>query len=406
MKRKRLRCLFRFLSLGLLAAAAADGGGGVGGDGGVTLPAATYDHLGLVVRDTIAVGAAWAALLGVPVPGTFNNAGPGANLTYHGVHTDANILGSYLGCVNLEILEPTDGNQSLWRDQLELHGGNAPLYLGFATDRWRRADLDALSAQFASDGCPTQQMGYWWNQPGKRGCYHYIQCQDGPFGSFVEVMTRNNCTGQASRAEAEEEAAHQETLLPNITVGTASANGGGLLDCHAARRVSLVSPNATETLAAYASAFGVAVPKLRRAWATTFRGQPTRATALFGDLTMVGQDGTDVTLRVYEPEGDAAAAAAAAVTSTTIGGGSYSSSSSSSSSWWHDGLQRYGPSIHLLSFQVADVAATAAGLRGRGYRTLQQGPCYAYLDSLDALGIVVELAGTSAGGGGRCGLNV
>ena len=127
---------------------------------------------------------------------------------------------------------------------------------------------------------------------------------------------------------------------------------------------------------------------------------------------MVGQDGTDVTLRVYEPEGDAAAAAAAAVTSTTIGGGSYSSSSSSSSSsWWHDGLQRYGPSIHLLSFQVADVAATAAGLRGRGYRTLQQGPCYAYLDSLDALGIVVELAGTelagtSAGGGGRCGLNV
>lgn len=57
-----------------------------------------YDHVGVVVEDTASAAAAWAALLGLPTPNIFNNAGPAGNVTYHGVATDANILGAYIPC--------------------------------------------------------------------------------------------------------------------------------------------------------------------------------------------------------------------------------------------------------------------------------------------------------------------
>ena len=154
------------------------------------LPAADYDHVGIVTNDTHRLSSNWAHLLGIDTPSTFNNAGPPANLTYHGVHTDANILGAYFGCAKLEILQPTDTyprltlaltlthpawcrfrqtvrstinsnpnplTPSMWRDHYRQFG-SSPFYLGFATDQWQERDLEDFTQEFTRIGCPTQQV--------------------------------------------------------------------------------------------------------------------------------------------------------------------------------------------------------------------------------------------------------
>ena len=113
--------------------------------------------------------------MNVDLPQPFNNAGPAGNLTYHGVRTDANIIGAYIGCprpqsIGLEILQPTDSSlSSFWLDQHRLYG-NSPLYLGFASESWTRASLDAEQDMFTRIGCPTEQTGYWWQTKTARGC--------------------------------------------------------------------------------------------------------------------------------------------------------------------------------------------------------------------------------------------
>ena len=136
------------------------------------LDATNYDHVGIVVNDTLRTASRWAQLLGVDVPQPFNNAGPAGNLTYRGVHTDANILGSYISCpkaIGLEILQPTDSLSSFWLDRLRLYG-NSPLYLGFASESWTQASLVAEQDMFTRVGCPTEQIGYWWQTKSARGC--------------------------------------------------------------------------------------------------------------------------------------------------------------------------------------------------------------------------------------------
>ena len=79
----------------------------------------------------------WAELLGIEPPATFNNAGAPANITFHGVHTDANVLGAGIPCANLEILQPTDQHPSFWLDHFR-EFGTSTFNFGFATDLWRR----------------------------------------------------------------------------------------------------------------------------------------------------------------------------------------------------------------------------------------------------------------------------
>jgi hypothetical protein len=96
------------------------------------------------------------------------------------------------------------------------------------------------------------------------------------------------------------------------------------------------------------------------------RGAPTRAEAWFADLPLH----SGFALRVYEP-------------------------ADAEPSWWFDGLHRFGPSIHLLSFAVTNIESSLRGLAQHGYHVLQRGERYAYVDCLSALGIVLEVVSES-----------
>ena len=137
------------------------------------------------------------------------------------------------------------------------------------------------------------------------------------------------------------------------------------LSCAEMSHVALVVPNASATVAAYAAAFGAtASPALRQTSTdrTFYRGESTLAAALWAELPMHAGFG----LKIYQPI-------------------------DRRPSWWYDGLRRFGPSIHLLSFTVREVNATLQLLAPQGYAVLQRGPCYAYIDSLAALGLVLEV---------------
>ena len=329
------------------------------------LPAATFDHVGIVTNATVLTARRWADLYGVEPPKTFNNAGPTGNITFRGVHTNANILGAYLGCNGkgsprgLEILEPSDDDPSFWLDHYRQYG-TSPFYLGFALDTWDEAKLRAYQLQFTSAGCPTEQIGYWWQSEGVRGCYHYMDCRATDFGSTIEVMSRNNCTTSRPTSSA-------NYMLSAASSGTpirvSSFLGSPTLHCGSMQHVAMVVPNASATIAYYAATFGMSnVPPLRRMGATKYRMQTTNASAWWADLAL----NSGFSLRVYQPEG-------------------------TQPSWWYDGLQRYGPSIHLISFAVQEVGPALQRFAQLGYAVLQRGECYAYIDSLQALGIVVEL---------------
>ena len=342
----------------------------------MSLPAAFYDHVGIVTNDTVRTAELWSALLGIQVPATFNNAGPAGNLSHNGVHTDANILGAYIGCnalAGLEILQPTDTFSSAWLDQLRLFG-TSPYYLGFASDTWTEADLAAKQATFTAVGCPAVQAGYWWNSPGHRGCYRYMACQSTAFGAPIEVMTRNNCVMEPPRHESRPPAAARAAGRGARGVGTparARQPRGAALECSRMSHVGVVVPNASATVAAFARAFGGTKPALRRVSSAAYRHRNTTASAWWAELPLHGES---FALRVFQPTGPVGSATVLAPPS-----------------WWHDGLQRFGPSVHLLGFIVDDVEEATRRLASHGIDVLQRGPCYAYLDSLDALGLVVEV---------------
>ena len=194
-----------------------------------------------------------------------------------------------------------------------------------------------------------------------------MSCRATAFGANIEVMTRTNCT-PASVAAAK---AIERSDRPHATLGRRRQLATALalrpaLSCASMSHVALVVPNASETVAAYATAFGAsAIPALRQTSAegTFYRGESTLATALWAELPMRAGFG----LRIYQPV-------------------------DRQRSWWFDGLQRFGPSIHLLSFAVREVNATLQLLALHGYEVLQRGPCYAYVDSLATLGLVLEVS--------------
>jgi hypothetical protein len=237
----------------------------------VLLSPRAFDHVGIVTNDTNATAERWAALFGISPPTNFNNAGPAANITYRGVSTDANIVGAYFTCDGepsprgLEILQPSDGYPSFWRDHFALYG-TSPLYLGFASDSWNEATLRADERRFASLGCPTEQIGYWFSSSTTRGCYHYMDCRSTPFGSNVEVMSRNNCSATTQRSLWPA----TPMLVPAVRrpLGPTPA----VLHCSSMRHVAIVAPNATATVAEYAQSFGlVHVPVLQRSSAHLYK---------------------------------------------------------------------------------------------------------------------------------------
>lgn len=347
------------------------------------LSAETFDHIGVVVNDTISTAELWAGLFGIEAPTIFDNAGPEGNITFHGVPTDANIVGAYIGCnplAGIELLQPGNDTsfQSFWLDHLRLFG-SSPGYVGFATDDWTETDLSKTAADFSSSGCPTDQQGYWWQdaEAGQRGCYRYMNCRSTPFGSTIEIMTRTNCV---ERTDLSAKPARQ--ILQRIRDGEdvptrAAAN----LNCSAMLRLSLVVPNVTETTSHFAAMFSREEPSVQSTQnifrGIMYKGEATNATALWTEFPLRnGQGSLDFALRIIQPE------------------------EKNQRSWWRDGLRRYGPSVNLLTFGVPDVDSVLSELAEYGFTALQKGDCteggsFAYIDSLDKLGLVVEVTNCS-----------
>eukprot|EP00936_MAST-01D_sp_MAST-1D-sp1_P001900 g1900.t1 len=328
------------------------------------LPARYFDHFSIVTNDTVSVAQQWADLLGIAPPSTFNNAGPAGNLSYHGAHTDANILGAFMDCIHLEILQPTDQQPSFWLDHYHEYG-TSPFYLGFATNDWQEPHLDTLSASFAQAGCPTEQTGYWFNGDHSRGCYHYMDCADAPFGVNLEVMTRNNCYNATvgGRVSSPPRRRHGVRAASAPSPSAATLSLTPVLGCGNLKGFGIVVPNATKTVSHFAASFGQSVPDLTKTGATEYKGQASRAEALLGQLSLAN----NLFLHVYQPLGE-------------------------SPSWWHAGLQRYGPSVHLVSFDVPDLSAAVQQMQKRGYSVLQRGgDSWAFFDTMEQLGVVVEI---------------
>lgn len=89
-----------------------------------TLGTTILTQVGIIVGDIEARAAAWAGMLGVPVPEiTITDTVDLAHTEYQGRPTPARarLAFFHLGQVDLELIEPIDG-PSTWKDQLDRHG--------------------------------------------------------------------------------------------------------------------------------------------------------------------------------------------------------------------------------------------------------------------------------------------
>ena len=175
-----------------------------------------------------------------------------------------------------------------------------------------------------------------------------------------ELMTRHNCSDSIAPRQAELPTNHHSPRTPALS------NSSAVLRCSDMKGFGIVVPNANASVQYFAEAFGQSVPTLRTTGATEYKGQASTAEALFGQLLL----SNDLFLHVYQPVGTA-------------------------SSWWYDGLQQYGPSVHLASFGVPDLDAAVREFGERGYRVLQKGgDSWVFMDTIRKLGVVVEIFGT------------
>lgn len=134
-------------------------------------------------------------------------------------------------------------------------------------------------------------------------------------------------------------------------------------------QVAVVVRDIEKTARAYADLFGVEVPK----WNLTgtpdqthiqYRGQPTEGRAKLAFFRL-----GEVSLELIEP----------------VGG----------PSTWQEHLDTRGEGVHHIAFRVKGMDEQVAFLKGRGMPVVQQGDfkggCYAYIDSVPQLGVMLEL---------------
>jgi methylmalonyl-CoA/ethylmalonyl-CoA epimerase len=141
------------------------------------------------------------------------------------------------------------------------------------------------------------------------------------------------------------------------------------LSTNIATQVALVVRDVEKTSRVFADLLGVDVPQ----WVitdtidktgATYRGQPmeARAKLAFFDLG-------SLSLEIIEP----------------VGGPSV----------WQDFLDTRGEGVHHIAFKVADMDAEIAMLEAKGMPAVQRGNftggCYSYIDSVDKLGVMLEL---------------
>jgi hypothetical protein len=134
-------------------------------------------------------------------------------------------------------------------------------------------------------------------------------------------------------------------------------------------QVGIVVADVEATARAWSQLLGLPMPEIRITDEpdfahTEYAGAPTTARARLAFLH-VGQ----VDIELLEPVGEP--------------------------STWNDQLQRYGPSLHHVAFEVVGMAEKRAYLNGQGLNLLQRGEYvggrYAYFDTQASLGAVLEL---------------
>jgi methylmalonyl-CoA/ethylmalonyl-CoA epimerase len=141
------------------------------------------------------------------------------------------------------------------------------------------------------------------------------------------------------------------------------------LSTNVATQVALVVRDVEKTARAFADLLGVDVPQwiitdTQDKTGATYQGQPMvgRAKLAFFDLG-------SLSMELIEP----------------VGGPSV----------WQDFLQTKGEGVHHIAFRVKDMDAEVAMLEKKGMPAMQRGNftggCYAYIDSSDALGVMLEL---------------
>lgn len=135
-------------------------------------------QIAVVVSDIEAASAAWAAILGVPVPAYIVTAPVEASQTeYLGVSTPAQAKLAFfeLENITLELIEPMD-EPSTWHDQLAQHGPSLH-HIAFEVD-----GMGDHVAALAQHGVPMVQRGEY-----EGGRYAYV---DGTaqLGVVIELL--------------------------------------------------------------------------------------------------------------------------------------------------------------------------------------------------------------------------
>ena len=143
-----------------------------------TLGTTTVTQVAIVVRDIEAKSAAWAGMLGVPVPNIIVTDGYDlARTEYNGEpsHARAKLAFFNLGQVSLELIEPIDG-PSTWLDQLNGHGESLH-HIAFGVK-----GMQERLAFLAGKGAPLIQRGEYTG-----GRYAYVDSTE-QFGAVIELL--------------------------------------------------------------------------------------------------------------------------------------------------------------------------------------------------------------------------
>ena len=134
-------------------------------------------------------------------------------------------------------------------------------------------------------------------------------------------------------------------------------------------QVGIVVADVEKTATAWSQILGLPMPEIRLTdelefAQTEYKGAPTTARARMAFFHM-GQ----VDIELLEPVGEP--------------------------STWNDQLQQHGPSIHHVALDIDGMREKLAYLDSKGLKLIQRGEYvggrYAYLDSQDELGAVLEL---------------
>ena len=298
-------------------------------------------QIGMVVDDAERMVANYKDVLGFTIPEAYHITGryDETGATYYGQPTDGRckLCVFNIGAVSVEFLQPLDG-ESVWRDFLDQHGP------GIHHIAFPAVGSDAVAASFAAHGYGIAQQGRF-----DGGSYTYLDTE-GDLGVVLELLEFDDG--------------------PKWPQGPAFDPAQGI-GTDVITQIAVMTHDIAATSQRIADLLGLPVPPLidvpgYEKSKTTFRGQPTGATCKLAFFDM-GQ----MQLELIEPD--------------------------DKPSIWRAHLDKHGPSVQHIAFQIKDTQRVTDTLAGKGIAVSQQGlyadasGMYTYVDSDKLLGTTLEL---------------